>query len=175
MRGLEPPPGCPDTDLNRARLPIPPHPLAGRHFVSWLTARPVTRQVYPAVPIARSARRRHGFGLCPTDNRAPVAARYCERVGELLEAVANVAAYAAVIVLVGWALQRVFGVQVFGIGGLVGVLVVLAGARVFSNSGLRGLIATVVCLLAVAIVIGMAMTFGDRPDRIKDERPPEEF
>src|ERR1700736_5846463 len=29
MRGLEPPPGCPDTDLNRARLPIPPHPRAG--------------------------------------------------------------------------------------------------------------------------------------------------
>ena len=26
MRGLEPPPGRPDTDLNRARLPIPPHP-----------------------------------------------------------------------------------------------------------------------------------------------------
>jgi hypothetical protein len=26
MRGLEPPPGLPDTDLNRARLPIPPHP-----------------------------------------------------------------------------------------------------------------------------------------------------
>jgi hypothetical protein len=30
MRGLEPPPGLPDTDLNRARLPIPPHPRAGR-------------------------------------------------------------------------------------------------------------------------------------------------
>jgi hypothetical protein len=29
MRGLEPPPGFPDTDLNRARLPIPPHPHAG--------------------------------------------------------------------------------------------------------------------------------------------------
>ena len=28
MRGLEPPRGCPHTDLNRARLPIPPHPLA---------------------------------------------------------------------------------------------------------------------------------------------------
>jgi site-specific DNA recombinase len=28
MRGLEPPPGYPDTDLNRARLPIPPHPPA---------------------------------------------------------------------------------------------------------------------------------------------------
>jgi hypothetical protein len=30
MRGLEPPPGFPDTDLNRARLPIPPHPRVGR-------------------------------------------------------------------------------------------------------------------------------------------------
>jgi hypothetical protein len=29
MRGLEPPPGFPDTDLNRARLPIPPHPRVG--------------------------------------------------------------------------------------------------------------------------------------------------
>ena len=26
MRGLEPPRGCPHTDLNRARLPVPPHP-----------------------------------------------------------------------------------------------------------------------------------------------------
>ncbi len=26
MRGLEPPRGYPHTDLNRARLPIPPHP-----------------------------------------------------------------------------------------------------------------------------------------------------
>jgi hypothetical protein len=36
MRGLEPPPGCPDTDLNRARLPIPPHPRArgGRAKIS---------------------------------------------------------------------------------------------------------------------------------------------
>jgi hypothetical protein len=30
LRGLEPPPGCPDTDLNRARLPIPPQPRAVR-------------------------------------------------------------------------------------------------------------------------------------------------
>jgi hypothetical protein len=33
MRGLEPPPGFPDTDLNRARLPIPPHPRGhGEHI-----------------------------------------------------------------------------------------------------------------------------------------------
>src|SRR5712691_5679992 len=31
MRGLEPPRGRPHTDLNRARLPIPPHPPAGAH------------------------------------------------------------------------------------------------------------------------------------------------
>jgi site-specific DNA recombinase len=34
MRGLEPPPGYPDTDLNRARLPIPPHPRVGRATIS---------------------------------------------------------------------------------------------------------------------------------------------
>src|ERR1700691_3584607 len=30
LRGLEPPPGFPDTDLTRARLPIPPQPRAVR-------------------------------------------------------------------------------------------------------------------------------------------------
>jgi hypothetical protein len=30
MRGLEPPRACAHTDLNRARLPIPPHPRGGR-------------------------------------------------------------------------------------------------------------------------------------------------
>src|SRR5271154_4036221 len=34
MRGLEPPPGCPDTDLNRARLPIPPHPREGAEDIA---------------------------------------------------------------------------------------------------------------------------------------------
>ena len=96
-------------------------------------------------------------------------------MGELLDAVAKVAAYSAAIVVIGWVVQRVFGVQVFGLTGLVGVLVIVAGVRVFSNSGLRGLIATVVALLAVAIVIGMAMTLGaDRPDRPEDERPPDD-
>src|SRR5439155_26866020 len=34
MRGLEPPRGCPHTDLNRARLPIPPHPRGKRDSVA---------------------------------------------------------------------------------------------------------------------------------------------
>ena len=42
MRGLEPPRACAHTDLNRARLPIPPHPR-GRSIVSALAPRPVFR------------------------------------------------------------------------------------------------------------------------------------
>src|SRR6187431_2386128 len=38
MRGLEPPRGCPHTDLNRARLPIPPHPRAADTIASRPTA-----------------------------------------------------------------------------------------------------------------------------------------
>ena len=34
MRGLEPPPSYLDTDLNRARLPIPPHPRDGGAKIS---------------------------------------------------------------------------------------------------------------------------------------------
>jgi site-specific DNA recombinase len=54
LRGLEPPRGCPHTDLNRARLPIPPQPQAPKHDIG---------------PGSRSARRRgmrriHGPPLC---------------------------------------------------------------------------------------------------------------
>jgi hypothetical protein len=40
MRGLEPPRGFPHTDLNRARLPIPPHPR-GQMIVAvrWLATK----------------------------------------------------------------------------------------------------------------------------------------
>ena len=47
MRGLEPPPGCPDTDLNRARLPIPPHPPEARRYRS--------RSVEPSGQVGRPA------------------------------------------------------------------------------------------------------------------------
>jgi hypothetical protein len=89
-------------------------------------------------------------------------------VSKLLEAAATV----AIIVLLGWALRRTFGVQVFGVPAFIGLLVILAGRSIFSNSGWTGLLVTVVGLLALAIVIGMAMTLGaDRPDRPEDERP----
>jgi hypothetical protein len=57
MRGLEPPPGCPDTDLNRARLPIPPHPRVGEE-ANIASARAVA--VTMKTPPARRARERLG-------------------------------------------------------------------------------------------------------------------
>jgi hypothetical protein len=50
MRGLEPPPGFPDTDLNRARLPIPPHPRAvgSEDIAPGLNSERRTRRPYAA-------------------------------------------------------------------------------------------------------------------------------
>jgi hypothetical protein len=64
MRGLEPPRGRPHTDLNRARLPIPPHPrgraLYRRPFVSRAAPRaprphacPASRAASPSSPCPR--------------------------------------------------------------------------------------------------------------------------
>ena len=60
MRGLEPPPGFPDTDLNRARLPIPPHPRAGRAAED--TARTRRSQAPGPRPAAGGAARVRGPG-----------------------------------------------------------------------------------------------------------------
>ncbi len=56
MRGLEPPPSYLDTDLNRARLPIPPHPRdAGRRY----------RTGHRGVRVvSRSAERRSAMAFC---------------------------------------------------------------------------------------------------------------
>src|SRR5262249_36748722 len=49
MRGLEPPRGFPHTDLNRARLPIPPHPrLLGADSVAAGNLRTVVEEGKPA-------------------------------------------------------------------------------------------------------------------------------
>src|SRR3954451_14353786 len=68
MRGLEPPRGCPHTDLNRARLPIPPHPRGAgaddsngsvaKLAVPWppssrgLGRRPLTAETGVRIPVA---------------------------------------------------------------------------------------------------------------------------
>jgi hypothetical protein len=62
MRGLEPPPGCPDTDLNRARLPIPPHPRAGEQ--AKISHAP-TQQEQAREPLRGLRRWIHAEGLAP--------------------------------------------------------------------------------------------------------------
>jgi peptidoglycan/LPS O-acetylase OafA/YrhL len=90
----------------------------------------------------------------------------------------DVLAIGALVVLAGalaWALYQVFGPQIFGLPVLIGVLVVAAGASIFSNAGLVGVLAVVVGLAALVMVIGMAMNVGaKKSDRVRDERPPDE-
>jgi hypothetical protein len=79
MRGLEPPPGFPDTDLNRARLPIPPHPRVGEEaniapaveqLRRWKRPWPEARVVGSLSP-TRSGR----FASLDPVNRAPLSSR----------------------------------------------------------------------------------------------------
>src|SRR5580692_12016205 len=79
MRGLEPPPGLPDTDLNRARLPIPPHPRVGERAkishcrgVGWTVGR-FARRCPGQGRSERTLRER--FASLDPANRAPLSSR----------------------------------------------------------------------------------------------------
>jgi hypothetical protein len=94
-------------------------------------------------------------------------------VSELLEAVAGVGAYVVLFGLLLWALYFAFGPQVLGLPAMLGVLVIVAGIRIFSNAGLSGLAFVVLALCALVMVIGMAMRLGtDRGPR-RPGSPPE--
>src|SRR5688572_17734312 len=74
MRGLEPPRGCPHGDLNAARLPIPPHPLAAGNGSDRSRESFIIRRALRA----RSRRRRKRMILdvdIPRDSKAPSHAR----------------------------------------------------------------------------------------------------
>jgi hypothetical protein len=91
---------------------------------------------------------------------------------ELLEALVNIGIYVLLFGLLAWALYFAFGPHVFGLPAIVGVLVVLAGVRIFSNVGPAGLAVVIVGPGVLVMIIGMAMTVGTkRSDRRKDERP----
>jgi hypothetical protein len=109
---------------------------------------------------------------CAQESGAGADNRYRLGVHELLEALVNIGIYVLLFGLLAWALYFAFGPQVFGLPAIVGVLVVLAGVRVFSNVGLAGLAVVIVGPGVLVMVIGMAMTVGTkRSDRRKDERP----
>ncbi len=85
----------------------------------------------------------------------------------------EVGVYVLLIGLLLWALYFAFGPQALGLPVLIGVLVVVAGVRVFSNAGLSGLAFVVLGLFALAMIIGMAMRLGsDR--RPRPPAPPPE-
>jgi hypothetical protein len=109
---------------------------------------------------------------CAQESGAGADNRYRLAVHELFEALVNIGIYVLLFGLLAWALYFAFGPQVFGLPAIVGVLVVLAGVRVFSNVGLAGLAVVIVGPGVLVMVIGMAMTVGTkRSDRRKDERP----
>jgi hypothetical protein len=94
---------------------------------------------------------------------------------ELLEALGKVAIYVGLIGALLWALYFAFGPQALGLPAMLGAFVLVAGVRIFGNSGIGGLVAVVLGLVAVVLVIGMAMTLGGgRPPQQQDERPPDE-
>jgi hypothetical protein len=92
-------------------------------------------------------------------------------VSELAEAVAGVGVYVVLFGLLLWALYFAFGPQVLGLPAMIGVLVIVAGIRIFSNAGLSGLAFVVLGLFVLVMVIGVAMRLGtDR--RVREPRPP---
>jgi hypothetical protein len=93
-------------------------------------------------------------------------------VDELLEALVNIGIYVLLFGALAWAFYFAFGPHAFGLPAIIGVLVVLAGLRVFSNIGLAGLAVAIVGPAVLVMVIGMAMTLGTKPsDRPKDDAP----
>jgi hypothetical protein len=93
-------------------------------------------------------------------------------VHELFEALMNIGIYVLLFGLLAWALYFAFGPHAFGLPAIVGVLVVLAGLRIFSNVGVAGLAVAIVGPGVLVMVIGMAMTIGTKKsDRPNDGRP----
>jgi hypothetical protein len=96
-------------------------------------------------------------------------------VVELLEVIGGIAIIVGLIALLLWALYFAFGPQALGLPAMLGVFVVVAGVKIAGNSGVGGLVAVVLGLVAVVLVIGMAMTLGaGRPQQQQHERPPDE-
>jgi hypothetical protein len=97
-------------------------------------------------------------------------------VGELLDAVGGVGVYVVLFGLLAWALYYAFGPQVLGLPTMLGVLVLIAGVRIFSNVGLAGLAAVVVGIIALVLIIGMAMTLGGQPPaRSVEQKADDDF
>jgi hypothetical protein len=94
-------------------------------------------------------------------------------VTEFLEAVLNIGAVVAVVVLVMWVASLWIGPKAFGLPVMIAVFVAVAIPVVMSNSGVGvGVVVIVIGVLAVIAVFGLAMTGGpEKPPTSKPEWP----
>lgn len=96
-------------------------------------------------------------------------------MGELLEALANVAIVAAGFGVLAWALYYFVGPQAFGLPAMLAAFVIVAGANVIGNVGVGGIAFILLGLAALVAVIGMAMNVADRrPSGGRDPRAGKE-
>jgi hypothetical protein len=96
-------------------------------------------------------------------------------VSELLDAAVGVGVYVVLFGLLLWALYFAFGPQALGLPAMLGVLVIVAGIRVFSNAGLSGLVFVVIGLFVLLMIIGIAMRPGtDRHAGSRDSESPRD-
>jgi hypothetical protein len=95
-------------------------------------------------------------------------------MGELLEALANIAIVAAGFGVLAWALYYFIGPQAFGLPAMLAAFVIVAGVKIFSDVGVQGIAFVLLSLAALVAVIGMAMNVADRrPAGGRDARAEE--
>lgn len=89
---------------------------------------------------------------------------------ELLETGGGLAVAAVLVVLVGLAAYWVFGPQALGLPAMVGVFALWGLTSLVSDAGLGaiGVLVVVGGVIAVLLVIGMAMSFGNGPPSRED-------
>jgi hypothetical protein len=89
-----------------------------------------------------------------------------------MSSLAQAAAYfglaVVVVALVGWVLYRLFGSSVLGLPGLLGVLIVLAAAKL--GLGVGDIALMVGGLLLLLLVIGAAMSIGSPKPKMREPR-----
>jgi hypothetical protein len=97
-------------------------------------------------------------------------------VTELLESTGGFLGIVFVVVLVGFLAYWAFGPQAVGLPAIIGLFALWGLISLVSNAGLgpAGVVVVIGGVVAVLLIIGMAMRFGDHPPaRSDDERTPD--
>jgi len=86
-------------------------------------------------------------------------------VTELLESTGGFVGIVVVVVLIGFVAYWVFGPQAVGLPAIIGLFALWGLISLVSNAGLGavGVVVVVGGVIAVLLIIGMAMRFGDHP------------